>query len=389
MTQPLGKPFFVAVALTACCMSLGCRRVDPDVVPSTAAGDTKPEPAPEATPDPEPEATPPPEPVRPFEIVYYVDRQLWQIEPDGSNARSLGYEVPDDGHEGGSRVGGGTGEPTVSRDGKWLACLTGTNVLVVELAATDGPRVHQLTKLPPVKDEWLVAANVSYSEWSPDSSTLLVLLEEPSYEEDDPLPLPPGYQYGFHVLRTDDLQLVHAPQIESYLGWLPDSSAVLDSKYIAASNYQLVAYPIVPGPAIVLQRSQDPYGFSQVSIMGEFMAWTAHGTDSSQQSSSQIVVAPISPIAGGDPMPLSPRAKFAEIQWPMLAPGGKRAVFAQDGKLMLGEGDGPPVKWPSHSDFHWWDAEHVVTVTSAGLVMMDLQGQVRVLDPAGTDIVHH
>lgn len=246
----------------------------------------------------------------------------------------------------------------------------------------DGPQVHAITKLPPAKDNWLIAANVSFSEWSPDSSTLVVLLEEPGYEEEEPLPLPAGYSYGAHVLRTHDLKLELAPHIDSYLGWLPDSQAVLDSKYIAHRNYELVAYPIAPGPSKVLARSNDPYGYSQLSIMGERMSWTASGDG----STSQIMVAS---ITGGEALPLSPRANFAEIQWSMLSPSGKRAVFAQSGKLMLGESDGTPVKWPSHAEFQWWDDEHFVTVTEAGLVMMDLQGQARVLDAAGTGLVHH
>lgn len=386
--------FVTALALAACSVIMGCRPgpVEADAEPPVAAHvDSQPadsQPA-DSQPTPTPDETPPPEPAQPFEITYFVDRQLWQIDPDGTNARALGYEVPDDAHFGSGRIGDGTHEPTVSRDGRWLACLTGTNVLVVELTGEgQGPRVHPITRLPPPKNERLVAANVSYSEWSPDSSTLLVLLDEPSYLEDDPLPLPPGTHYGFHVLRTDDLQLEHAPHIENYLGWMPDSQAVIDSKYIAHRDYELLAYPIAPGPAKLLQRSNDPYGHSQLSVMGDQMAWTAHGDG----STSQIVVAPISPITpstGNDPRPLSPRAKFAEIQWPMLSPTGKRAVFAQQSKLMLGEGDGTPVKWPSHSEFQWWDDEHVVTVTKAGLVMMDLQGQARVLDPAGTGLVHH
>ena len=334
---------------------------------------------PDATPTPD--ATP--EPAQPFEVVYYVDRQLWRIDPDGSDARSLGYEPPNDGIISIERVGGGTHEPTVSHDGRWLACLTGTNLLIVDLHAKDGPQVHPITTLPPQKDDWIVAADVSYSEWSPDSTTLLVALEEPGYEEESPLPLPKGYQYGFHVLRTSDLKLEHAPHIDSYLGWTPDSKAVLDSRYNAGSDYDLVAYPVAPGPAAILRHSTDPYGYIQVSVMGDHIAWTASGNDG---KSSQVVVMP---IAGGDIVPLSPQGKFADIQHPRLSPSGKRAVFAQKGKLLLGEGPTQTVEWRGPAQFHWWDDEHVVAVTNEGLVMMDMQGQTRVLDPAGTGLVHH
>jgi hypothetical protein len=329
-----------------------------------------------ATADDRPESGPP------FEIVYFVGRELWRIAPDGTDARSLGYEVPEDGHSSGSRVGGGTQEPTVSRDGRWLACLTGTNLLVVELAGDQAPKVHRVTALPPAKDDWLIAANVSYSEWSPDSTTLVVLLEEPGYEEDDPLPLPKGYAYGAHVLRTSGLKLEHAPHIDSYLGWTPDSKAIIDAKYNAGGDYDLLAVPIAGGQATRLHHNTDPYGYTQVSIVGDHIAWTASGDG----STSQVVVMP---LFGGEIVPLSPKAKFADIQWPQLSLSGTRAVFQREGKLMLGEGPSQTTAWTVPSGFRWWDDEHVLAVTNAGLVMVDLQGHTRVLDAAATALVHH
>lgn len=104
------------LALTTCLLSIGCpRTTEPVTTPPLLASDT-------VVVPPESEPAPAPEPARPFEITYYVDHTLWQIDPDGTDARSLGYDVPSDAVDSGSRVGGGTTSPRSRATGSgWRA----------------------------------------------------------------------------------------------------------------------------------------------------------------------------------------------------------------------------------------------------------------------------
>ncbi|KIG13881.1 hypothetical protein DB30_07484 [Enhygromyxa salina] len=349
--------------------------------PAKPAEDAKPAEAPEPAKDSEPVA-PPAAALAPAPIVYYVGSQLWRVEADGTNARALGLEVSGE-DDGSGTVGHGESTPTISRDGRWLAYVQGTDLWIAEFASA-GPQTHQITKMPPSKDEWIVAAELAFSEWSPDSTTLVVALDEPSYEEESPLPMPAGLEYGFAVLQTSDLALTHAAHIQGYYGWMPDSKGVLDSAHVSQANYELRAYSIEPGPAKVLRTSTEGYGFAQMHVAGDFMAWNSSGEDL-QASVSQILVAP---IAGGEPKPLSPRAGFAAIQRPVLAPDGARAVFKWKGGQVLGSSaDEAAAKQLPEGTWRWLDADHLVGVTSEGLVVMDLDANIRALDRAATALV--
>jgi hypothetical protein len=357
----------LALALILASVSItGCQRgAEPE---SDSPAQTQPDSEPQTAP--QPAATPP--------IVYFVGSQLWRIEADGRDARSLGFEVSPENPGMDEAVGEGDSTPAISSDGRWLAWVDTTDLWITELTPAGGAIKHQITKMPPQKDEWIRAASISFSTWSPDSSTLVVNLREPGYEEEIPLPLPAGTKYGFHVLRGDKRELVYAAHIEGFYGWTPDSGAVINDKYISHSNYDLLAHSIEPGPAKLLRKSTDPYGHSQLVVEGDWLAWN------SSLGGSQIVIVP---ITGGEPKPMSPQAAFADIQWPTVAPDGAHVTFEWKGQRHIGASTDTAKPLPGVAQLRWWDAEHLLAITGEGLVLLDLEGNAKVLDEAGTGLV--
>ena len=356
----------LALALTLVSLSIAGCKPSVDQPPIDAPVQAEPDAAP-------PVAREPVESVESVPIVYFVGSQLWRVDTGGGDPRPLGYEVSPENPGMDEAIGEGDSTPTVSRDGRWLAWVDTVDLWLTEFTP-GGPVEHQVTKMPPRKDDWIIAASISFSTWSPDSSTLVVNLREPGYAEEDPLPLPAGAQYGFHTLRPGERKLVHAPHIAGVYGWTPDSEAVIDNKYNSAGDYDLLAYPIEPGPAKQLRHSSDDYGFSQMHVEGGWVAW----------NTSQIFVAP---IAGGEPKPMSPTAGFADIQWPTVAPDGAHVTFELKGRLQLAAGPSEVEPLSEVRQMQWFDAEHLLAITDAGLVLLDLDGNAKLLDPAATLLV--
>ena len=91
---------------------------------------------------------------------------------------------------------------------------------------------------------------------------------------------------------------------------------------------------------------------------------------------------------------MSPSGRFAEIQSPVAAPDGGHIVFVRQPKAngrMHQISAGPDessivtVPTPVHgAHWRWLDAGRLVAVTTAGLVTLDLAGEVRVLDASAT-----
>ena len=384
----------VALSLILLTCAPACTKSDPDgAKPAASAGASKPATTPTVAPSTgeepttaAPEASPEPPAAKTPAIVYFVGDALWQVDADGTNKRALGLELSAAGPDFGGTIGHGDSTPTVSPDGRWIAWADELDLWVADLGGAS-PSKTQITKMPPRKDDWIVAAEIAFSTWSPDSSALVVMLREPSYMDEAPLPLPTGVGYGFHVLRSGSPTLTVAPQIEGVYAWTPDSKRVLDNKHIAQANYELRAYPIDGGPAEVLRTSTDGYGFSQLDTAGDWITWVANvsrdGSDGSD-SSSQIMVAA---IAGGEARPMSSAERFAEVAWPAVAPDGAHVRFEWKGKTHVSSGaDESAAKPMPIARPRWYDASRLVGVGREGLALIELDGNMTVLDPAGTGL---
>ena len=84
---------------------------------------------------------------------------------------------------------------------------------------------------------------------------------------------------------------------------------------------------------------------------------------------------------------MSPQAAFADIQWPMVAPDGAHVTFEWKDQLQLGASPESSKPLPALGQLQWWDAEHLLAITNEGLALLDLDGNAKVLDPAGTGLV--
>lgn len=345
-----------------------------------SAKSTKPDADAPESPDPS-ESNPPNQlenqPVR-APIVFMVDARVWRLDADGQRF-DTGVDVPSADPSGGT-ISTGDNEPAASVDGARLAYLDGGNVKVASLVDGEG-RAKAVTNLPAPVDDWIVAANPSFSSWSPDGSTLVVFLIEPSYLDEAPLDMPEGLDYGAHVLSAETLELAAAPHIEGYMAWLPDSSGVVDNVHAGPGEYTLTAYPIAEGPPRVIRETADMYGFGQLHAAGDRIAWVANGPEGDY---SEVLVAP---FAGGEPTVLSPRGRFAELQWPILAPGGAAAVVEIERTPTLCTGPGEPASLAIPASPRWDGPEHLIGITDEGLVRVDLDGETEVLATDATDLV--
>ncbi|MEM7152649.1 MAG: hypothetical protein AAF799_07395 [Myxococcota bacterium] len=321
---------------------------------------------------------PPEEPTKP-PIVYAVGKEVWRVQADGSGAKSMGIEVEVKG-DGTGAINTGSNSAAVSADGAHLAYLQDANLYVATLG-DDGAKGTALTKMPPAKDDFIVAAEISFTGWSPDGQTLVVFLTEPSYAEEDPLPMPAGAEYGAHVLSASDMKLTRAPHIAGAMDWSPDSKWVVENKHGSAADYSLVAYAIAGGPVENLRSTSDQYGFGQLDVAGSHVAWNASGPDG---KFSQVVAAP---YAGGDPVPLTEQKGFADIQWPRLSPKGDRVLAQISGTWKLSQGAAAPSALEVPEDSRWDDNDHLLAITPEGLVRMDLEGKKVVLDAKATALI--
>ena len=325
------------------------------------------------------EPAPAPEEAKKPPIVYAVGKEVWWVQPDGSGAKSMGIEV-DVAGDGSGAINTGSNSAAVSADGTRLAYVQDANLYVATLGA-DGAKATALTKMPPAVDDFIVAAEISFTGWSPDSTKLVVFLTEPSYGEEEPLPMPAGAEYGAHVVTAADLKMTRASQILGAVDWSPNSMSIVDNSSKGPANYTLSAYSSAGGPAEVIRTSNDQYGFSQFDIAGSHVAWVSSGADG---KSSQVVAAP---YAGGDPVPLTEQKGFADIQWPHLSPKGDRVLVQISGAWKVSEGAAAPKALDLPEGARWDDNEHLLAVTSAGLVRMDLEGKTEVLDAKATALI--
>jgi hypothetical protein len=380
-----GTPARLPLAFVLCTPLVGCQpstsKPEADVSakkasesPSEASeAPPQPEPQPQAQPQPQPQPTPEPSP-----ILYFVGQQLWRINADGTDPRALGLAVPLEYPATREAVFTTETSPAASPDGRWLVYTDEVDLWVAELGPQSAtPR--QITKMPALRDGYIAAANIWFSTWSPDSTTLIVTLAEPSYMDDGPQPLPKEYAYGQQLLRTGALALAPAPHLPAWSGWSPDSRAIIS----ANEQGSIIEVPLEPGPEKQLRAVAGKV--PQLRISGDWLAWVG-GDDPFQ--------AFVAPLAAGEPKPMSPKGGWAEIQWPVAAPDGGHIVFVRQPEanqrmhqISAGPDDASVVTVPTPvhgADWQWLDPSRLIAVTSAGLVTVDLTAKVSVLDPAAT-----
>ncbi|EDM78643.1 hypothetical protein PPSIR1_29368 [Plesiocystis pacifica SIR-1] len=313
-----------------------------------------------------------PEPSSETPIYYSVGEALWRIEADGATALGLTIDPP----AGWGSNGTGTHTPTVSADGSRLAYLRGEDLWIASVD-TDSLEVDE-TLLIDLPD----GARMAFSEWSPVGHDLIVFIVDLSDggpgEPPPPPELPEGLIYGANVVDGDALTVTAAAHILGYHEWLADGSAVVHNRF----GEGLVAYPLVEGPSELLLANES-FGFSQLDIVGSRMVWTQLIGD----EAAQIYLIDLE-LDGATSVAMSPLGDFAQIQWPRLAPSTDRVVARIDEHTHLCEGEAGEQELPALSRRpHWLSDEQLVDVTEAGLVRVDIDGDLTVLDAAATGLV--
>jgi hypothetical protein len=299
-----------------------------------------------------------------------VDGDLWRVGADGADPKSM-HVAFDDTAAGASGIG--AGGPLLSRDRRWLAFLRADDLW---LARTDGSDAHRVTTYNAKGSK--TAADLLISGFSPDGATLLFHVGEVQREDESP-PLPKGTLPGFHLLRLDTFAITRLPQIEGFTAFRGDSKSVVDSKYVAASDYRLQEYPLAIGGGAAsaprtLRTSKDPYGFSQLVLEGERLAFV---------SGNAVVVGAVD---GGPLVPVTVPGAFADQQFPAFAPDGAHLAY----ELHKGPSvsmlvvpttptPGAPVAAPitlcTQCSATWHDASRLVVAAAGSLRLVGLDGK--------------
>jgi hypothetical protein len=283
------------------------------------------EPDAKADPDPTPTApvlTPPPEPVPPRAVVFYREAPKARIAlfalpeptaPDPTAARDLKI-IADD--EGGS-IYHGTSGPVLSGDGQWLAYLDAGRLQLVRL---DGSAKHRITKHKGSKVEVLI------SGFSPDSSRLMFYQGEVQSEEGTPLPR--DVVQGLHELLLADLTIAPKTSLQAFTTYTADGRHVLFQRQQPDRSNVLIRFDLDTGAEEEVARIDSPFGFSQLVLHGERIAYTY----SPAQGRSRIATHTLRGDARKD---VSPEGKFAQLQWPRISLDGTHVTYTDETALII------------------------------------------------------
>jgi hypothetical protein len=292
---------------------------------------------------------------------------------------------------GSGAAGMGASAPLLSRDRRWLAFLRAEDLW---LARTDGGVAHRVTTHNDAANRGKFAAELLITSFSPDGTSLLFHVGEVNREDDAP-PLPKGTLPGFYLVKLDGFTTTRLPQIEGFGAFRGDSKSVVESKYVAASDYRLREYPLALGATATapktLRTSKDPYGFSQLVIEEDRLAFG---------EGNAIVVGAVD---GGPLLPVTPKGSFAEYQFPTFAPGGAHLAYERQKGMspsievvpatpVAGAPLAAPLTLCTQCSAVWYDATRLVVASSAtptakskpGLRLVGLDGKSVSLAPKGT-----
>lgn len=339
-------------------------KVDATKADATKPDATKPDaPKPDAT-KPTPAPT---KPVPPRAVLFYREApkyriKLWALPeataPDPTVARDLGIIA--------DSVGGsiyhGTSGPVLSADGQWLAYLGDGRL---ELTRLDGTAKHRITKHKGSRVMVLI------SGFSPDSSRLVFHQGEVQTEEG--AALPKDVVPGFHELTLADRTLAPKTSLESFT-WFSDDRHVIFQRSFPDRSTALMRFDLDTGAEEELQRTTAPYGFSQLVLHGDRIAYVHHPA----QGKSQVVT---DALRGGARLDISPEGSFAQLQWPRLSLDGRHVSYSDETTLNVHTLDDGTTKTLTtctqrHCPHTWDGASTAVVLDSGQLSRVSLDGTV-------------
>lgn len=284
-------------------------------------------------------------------VVFRMGESLWTIRSETDSINNLGVEVEDLG----GAVGIGSSDPVISNNGNFVAFVASGDLWMVD---TRSGTKSRLTNIYPKAAGHPRSVDVYISGWSPDDKFLLINYFEPGYEDGHPAP-PAGLKYGFHLLDMKTLELRYLPHLKYFSKWTSDSRSVIGARYNNQNDYDLVMYTIVEDKSEVIRHTSDGYGFTQLDLCGDRIVWIHN---------NQIVSGS---LRGSDLEELSPKADFAEMQWPHFSPDCRKVVFNWKGGIgMTVNAESPPkllASCESGCSFRWLDVDTLVASDEKGI----------------------
>lgn len=220
-------------------------------------------------------------------------------------------------------VGIGSGNPTVSPDGVWVAYTRAGLPYVRRLAGG-----RELPVMPPGRR---VSAEISFTAWSPDSARLLYHLHElPS--EDGPTAVLPAPE-GFYTLEVASMRHTAVrPTPENAEGWVDASSLVMHRNAGGGAAQELVRVPLDGSARTTLSTLPAAGTINAIDVRGQWVAFVA-GTTGRNPGDSRVEVRRLD---GTGAREVSPRASWADYQFPRLSPDGAWVVYERASERHVG-----------------------------------------------------
>ena len=204
-----------------------------------------------------------------------------------------------------------------------------------------------------------------------DSSRLLFYQGEAQTEEG--AALPEGVVPGFHELTLADLKIEPKTSLESFIDYTPDGRHVILERTLQPTRTAaLTRFDLETGAMEELQRGEGPFGFSQLVLHGERIAYVRHPSEKSQVVTDTL--------RGGELVELSPEGSFAQYQWPRISLDGKYVAYSDEKNLMIRTFEDEAARvlttctmscdfaWDSSTTLLLLDGEQLSRITAEGVV---------------------